>query len=71
MRQSPRYFFKYLSKKFEHAGLYPLKLDPCLFLGKGVAVIMWVDDLLVYGQTEEDITNVINKLKADGVKLRR
>ena len=71
MRQSPRYFFGYLTKKFERAGLYPSKHDPCLFLGKGVAVITWVDDLLIYGKTEEDIAHIFDKLVADGVKLRR
>jgi len=71
MRQSPRYFFGYLTKKFERAGLYPSKHDPCLFLGKGVAVITWVDDLLIYGKSEEDIAHIFDKLVADGVKLRR
>jgi len=38
MKQSPRYFFGYLTKKFEKQGLIPSKHDPCLFLGNGIIV---------------------------------
>ena len=33
MKQSPRYFFGYLSKKLQAQGLQPPNHDPCLFLG--------------------------------------
>ena len=66
MKQSPRYFFGYLTKKFEKAGLHPSKHDPCLFLGRGVAVITYVDDLLVYGRTDDDVTEVINNQQVVG-----
>ena len=49
LRQSPRYFFEYLSERLEqHGGLVPSAFDPCLFLSKSLVVIAYVDDLLIY-----------------------
>ena len=47
MRQSPRYFFKYLTKRLERQGLKPSDLDPCLFMSDKLIVIIYVDDVLV------------------------
>ena len=32
MRQSPRYFFKYLTERLERHGFKPSNLDPCMFV---------------------------------------
>eukprot|EP00956_Cyclotella_meneghiniana_P000227 scaffold288_cov44-Cyclotella_meneghiniana.AAC.7 len=44
--------------------------DPCLFIGKEVIVIVYVDDLLIYSKTRDPITDLIEKLQKDGIKLR-
>ena len=71
MKQSPRYFFGYLTKKLATQGLIPSNHDPCLFLGKGLLVITYVDDILIYGRTQEEIDDLIAKLKEDNLALRK
>ena len=71
MKQSPRYFFGYLTKKLEAQGLTPSEHDPCLFLGNGLLVITYVDDILIYGRSQEEIDNLIDKLKKDNLALRK
>ena len=71
MKQSPRYFFGYLTKKLATQGLIPSNHDPCLFLGKGLLVITYVDDILIYGRTQEEIDDLITKLKEDNLALRK
>ena len=64
MKQSPtpRYFIVFLSKKLLAQGLTPSKHDPCLFLGNGLLVITYVDDILIYGRNQEDVDNLIASL---------
>ena len=71
MRQSPRYFFQYLSKRLEKHGVLPSNLDPCLFCSNNLVVIVYVDDLLIYAREDKDIEDLIKKLQDDAVLLRR
>ena len=43
--QSPRAFWKYMTSKMELYGMVQSKMDPCLFVGKKVMAIMYVDDI--------------------------
>ena len=61
MRQSPRYFFKYLTKRLERQGLKPSDLDPCLFMSDKLIVIIYADDVLVYARDSGDIDDLIKK----------
>ena len=70
MKQSPRYFFGYLTKKLPAQGLTPSNHDPCLFLGKGLLVITCVDDILIYGCTQGEINDLIVNLKEENLALR-
>ena len=71
MKQSPRYFFGYLSKKLETQGLTASQHDPCPFLGNRLLVIIYVDDILIYGRTQEEIDKLITNLKGDNLSLRK
>ena len=71
MKQSPRYFFAYLTKKLEAQGLTPSNHDPCLFLGNGLLVITYVDGILIYGRTQAEIDKLIANLKKDNLSLRK
>ncbi|KAL7529265.1 hypothetical protein ACHAWF_002908 [Thalassiosira exigua] len=71
MKQSPRYFLAYLTEKLQKQGLEPLNIDPCLFLGKDLLAIIYVDDVLFYGRSEDAIDELIEKLKHDDVRLRK
>ena len=69
MRQSPRYFFRYLTKRLEHQGLKPSDSDPCLFMSDTLIVIILVDDVLVFTRDSGDIGDLIKKLQKDDIHL--
>jgi hypothetical protein len=71
LRQAPRHFFNYLSEHLEKHGIKQSKCDPCLFIGKSVIVIVYVDDLLLYARDERQIDDLIAKLKEDKIWIRK
>ncbi len=48
LRQSPRAFWKYITKKLESCGLKQSRFDPCLFIGPDVMCVVYVDDLIFW-----------------------
>jgi hypothetical protein len=50
--QLPQYFYKCFTERLVKQGLTLSKFDPCLFLGSTLIVIIYVDDILIYGQDE-------------------
>jgi hypothetical protein len=63
-KQSPRNFFRYLSEQLVAQGLVPSKLDPCLFIGKSVIAVVYVDDVLFYSKSADMIDGTIHKLQS-------
>jgi len=71
LRQSPRAFWQYMTKKLEQSGLKQSKFDPCLFVGEKVTVIVYVDDLIFWVKDEAAIHNTAMKLRELGVDLEQ
>jgi hypothetical protein len=71
LKQSPRYFFQYVTERLIKQGLTASKLDPCLFISKSLIVIIYVDDILIYGKSDNEINEVIEQLKQDDIALHR
>ena len=69
--QSPRHFFTYLTERLVKQGLTQSSLDPCLFLAPDLMVIVYVDDLLVYANTNEVIDKFVCNMQTEEVALRR
>ena len=69
MRQSSRYFFKYLTKRLEQQSLKPSDLDPWLFIGDTVTVIIYVDAVVVYTRDSGNIGDLIKKLREHNILL--
>ena len=69
--QSPRNFIKYLSDHLHDAGLKSSPLDPCLFIGKTVIVVIYVDDVLLYSKDEAEIDALLKKLQGAGVSIHK
>ncbi|KAL7476613.1 hypothetical protein ACHAW6_002460 [Cyclotella cf. meneghiniana] len=63
LHQSPQNFFNYLSDHLSAQGLLPSKLDPCLFVGNSMVVVVYVDDLLIYAKTSFEIDSLISHLR--------
>jgi hypothetical protein len=72
LKQAPRYFFRYLTKRLQskEIGLKQSERDPCLFVGKSVIAVVYVDDILFFAKDDAAIQNVIDLLKAKGVAIR-
>ena len=47
LRHSPRAFWKYMTSKTEICDMVNSKMDPCLFIGKKVMTIIYVDDIFL------------------------
>jgi hypothetical protein len=54
LKQAPRYFFKYFTERLIQQGLTPLEHDPCLFMSSTLIVIIYVDDILIYGKCNDE-----------------
>ncbi len=62
LKQSPWYFFAYITERLIKQGLTASKYDPCLFMNKSIIVIVYVDDILFYGRSEAEIDKLIECL---------
>ena len=71
LRQSPRSFWKYLTKAMKACGMEVSKIDPCLFVGKKVLSICYVDDILFWAKDEADINELAMALRAEGLLLEQ
>ena len=71
LKQSPRTFWKYLTKAMQDSGMQVSKLDPCLFVGKDVICICYVDDLLFWATDEKFINNLAGRLRDQGLLLEQ
>jgi hypothetical protein len=71
LRQSPRAFWLYLTEKMEACGMEQSTLDPCLFIGKKVMCICYVDDLIFWALDEADIDELGDQLISVGVALEQ
>ncbi|KAL7484213.1 hypothetical protein ACHAW6_009856 [Cyclotella cf. meneghiniana] len=46
-------------------------LDPCLFVGKNVIALCYVDDILFYAQQDGDIDHIIAFLNQEGILIQK
>jgi hypothetical protein len=71
LKQSPRYFFQYISERLIKQNLRASEFDPCLFMNESLIVIVYVDDILIYGRNEAEIDNLIERLKHEDIALHK
>ncbi len=71
LKQSLRYFFEYITEQLIKQGLSASKFDPCLFMTNSLIVIIYVNDILIYERSEEEIDNLIKQLKNDDIALHK
>ena len=69
--QAPMYWYNHLKASLEHKsiGFTASTLDPCLFYGNGMVVLVYVDDCLFFGPDQAKIDEVIAKLQGRGLSL--
>ena len=70
-RQSPREFWKYLTKAMGACDMKPSNFDPCLFIGDRVIAVAFVDDMLFWSTDEAYINELGAKLREQGLLLEQ
>ena len=55
MKQAGHNCFENLSGALGNLSINPSKVDPCVFIGEDVIVLVYVDDCLVFSQDKDKI----------------
>jgi hypothetical protein len=69
LKQSPRNHFNNLSSKLKTLGFESCDADPCLFVSEKCICLVYVDDTLMFAQTQSDIESIVKGLKNLGMDL--
>ena len=54
-KQSLWYLFAYITERLIKQGLAASKFNPCVFMNGSLIVIVYVNDILIYGQSDAKI----------------
>ena len=71
MREAPKLWSDWLAKGLDRCGFVPCNEDLGIYVGRGMAIAVYVDDVLFFGPQEAEMEKVINELQADGFELKR
>ena len=61
--QAPLVWGNHLSEKLLKLGFKQGENDPCIYFGKGMLILVYVDDVLVFGPSQEHIDDMLGNLK--------
>jgi Reverse transcriptase (RNA-dependent DNA polymerase) len=67
--QAPMLYYNHLAAGLSKCGLEASKVDPCMFIGRGMIALSYVDDVLWFGPDLQEIDKVIQELKDNGMPL--
>jgi hypothetical protein len=67
--QAPMHWFNKLKEGLEKHGLKQSKYDPCLFYGKGMVALVYVDDVVFFGPDQGKIDKLIKDMSDDGFNI--
>ena len=63
LKQAGHNWFEKLSSALGNLSINPSKVDPCVFIGEDVIVLVYVDDCLIFSRDKDTINQLIDKLK--------
>ena len=70
LREAPKLWHDWLEKGLIKSGFKVSSFDPGIYYGRGMALVVYVDDVLFFGPSELEMAKVIEELKADGFELK-
>ena len=70
LRKAPKLWHDFLEKGLLKAGFRPSCFDPGIYFGRGMALVVYVDDVLLFGPDEKEMQKVLEDLKLDGFELK-
>ena len=71
MKEAPKLWADFLSKALVKAGFEASAEDLGIYYGRGMAIAVYVDDVLFFGPNEDEMEKVIDELQTDGFELKR
>ena len=71
LKDAPQLWADYLAKGLDRCGFVASDDDPGVFLGRGMAIVTYVDDVLFFGPDEDEMEKGIDELQSDGFRLKR
>ncbi len=71
LKQAPRHFFHYLTERLLKQGLQQSIHDPCLFFTSSLIVVVYVDDLLIFSQSDDLIDTFITSMQREEICLQK
>ncbi len=69
MVDSPRNWWLHISAGLDHIGFTPSANDPGIWFGHGMVLILYVDDILLVGPDESEMSEIFKNLKKIGFEL--
>ena len=61
--RAPRMWFDFISKHFKELGLKQSVIDPCLWYGRGLMLVQYVDDIGISARTKAEIDKFVKELR--------
>ena len=71
MCEAPKLWNDFLEKGLRRTGFVPSHEDPGVYYGNGMAIAVYVDDVLFFGPDGDAMEKVIDALQTDGFELKR
>jgi Reverse transcriptase (RNA-dependent DNA polymerase) len=71
MHEAPKLWHDHLEKGLIKARFTPSTEDPAVYYGKGMAIAVYVDDVLFFGPDADAMEAVITELQDSGFELKR
>ena len=70
LKEAPKLWHDFLAQGLKDAGFKPSDSDPGVFYGRGMALAVYVDDVLFFGPDEKEMKKVVSDLKLQGFELK-
>ena len=62
---APKLWYQHFREWLIARGFEPSEFDPCLFFRNGVAVAIYVDDVIMIGPSDQELTDIITELRQE------
>ena len=69
--QSLLYWFNHLLASLKEVGFKASAYDPCMFYGKDIVILVYIDDCLFFGKSLKEIDTVIEVLERKELVLTK
>jgi Reverse transcriptase (RNA-dependent DNA polymerase) len=62
---APKLWYMHLRERLEAQGFKPSSIDPCLYFRHGVAIAVYVDDVVKIGRSEKELNTIVKELSKE------